>query len=117
MITLIEILLIYIGLGALTYLIAQHQTDKKLTHFQQTLFLTLGILFKPVIMTILIIDGYILPKIRQKKTIKWIRKQYDKQLKNHDLTDEERQNIIHKRDSMITFLSNVNKSEPDEYEE
>jgi DNA integrity scanning protein DisA with diadenylate cyclase activity len=110
-IIIIKGLLIYILLGGLIYLIGLSQADKELTHFKQTLFLTLGIIFKPVIVLILIVDGYILPTIRQKRTIRYIRNTYNKVLKNADLTDEERLNIIHKRDTMITFLSNVGKSE------
>jgi hypothetical protein len=117
MITIIYMTLIYILLGAISYLVAQRINDKELTLFEQQLFIFLGIIFKPVIMAILIIDGYILPTIRQKKAIKYINKQYNRQLKNRDLTDEERQNIIHKRDTMITFLRNVTKSEFDEDEE
>jgi predicted cation transporter len=114
---ILYITLAYLGTGALIYLIGQHFSDMELTHFQQSLFVTLGILFKPVILIILFIDGYILPTIRQKRTIKYIEKKYNKVLKNADLTEEERLNIIHKRDTMITFLNNVAESELDEDEE
>ena len=109
-------ILIYILVGSLIYLIGQHYADKELTHFQQTLFVTFGMIFKPVILLIMLIDGYVIPILRQKKAIRYINKQYNKQLKNRDLTEEERLTIIHKRDTMITFISNVEKSELEEDE-
>jgi DMSO reductase anchor subunit len=117
MITLLYIFLIYILLGSILYLVAENYNDKELTEFQQELFLFLGWVFKIPILIILLIDGYILPTIKQKSAIRMIKKQYNKQLKNKDLTDEERQLIIRKRDVLIDFLSNVGQSELEEDEE
>jgi hypothetical protein len=117
MITLLYSLLIYILFGAITYLTGIYYSYKKLTLFQQELFLLLGWIFKPINVLIILIDGYIIPSIKQKRAIKYINKQYNKALKNSDLSDEERKNIIHKRDTLISYISNLSKSEPDEYEE
>lgn len=117
MIIILYIILIYILVGGAIYLIGQNQADKELTLFKQELFLLLGFLFKPIIIAILSVDNYIIPKIKQKLTIRWINKQYNKYLKNKDLTDEERKAIIHKRDTIIAFLNTVCESEPDDNEE
>jgi hypothetical protein len=116
MISILYILLIYTLLGSVVYLIAQHQIDKELTHFKEELFLFLGFIFKPIITVILLIDGYLLPLLKQKRTIRYIKKQYNRQLKNDNLTEEQRQEIIHKRDAMVEFISNVG-SETDYDEE
>jgi len=117
MITILYSILIYFLLGSITYLVAQYQVDEELTPFKEELFLFLGFIFKAPIMLILLIDGYIVPTIKQKRTIKYINKQYNKQLRNEDLTEEQRQEIIHKRDTMVEFISNVCKSEIDYDEE
>jgi hypothetical protein len=116
MITLLYFILFYILLGSILYLIAQNKADKELTFAQQELFYLLGWFFKPVILFILLIDGYILPTLKQKSAIRYVKRQYNKQLKNEDLTYEERQNIIHKRDTMITFLNSLSESEINEDE-
>jgi len=113
MITILYIILIYILLGSITYLIAQNQADEELTPFKEEVFLLLGFVFKPTITAILLIDGYLLPLLKQKRTIRYIKKQYNGQLKNDNLTDEQKQEIIHKRDAMVEFISNVGKSETD----
>lgn len=117
MITILYIISIYVLVGAVVYLIAQQQNDENMTLFKQELFLLLGFIFKPIIITILVVDEFMIPKIKQKLTIRWIKKQYNKQLKNKNLSDEERQLIIHRRDALVNFFSNVIQSEPDEYEE
>jgi hypothetical protein len=109
-------ILIYILLGAIVYLIAQNQIDGELTSFKEELFLFLGFIFKPIITVILLIDGYLLPLLKQKRTIRYIKRQYNKQLKNDNLDEEQRQEIIHKRDAMVEFISNVG-SETDYDEE
>jgi hypothetical protein len=117
MITLLYFILIYILLGAVIYLIAVQQSDKTLTLFKQELFLLLGFIFRPIILIILSLDNYIIPAFRKRRTIKYINKQYNKMLKNEDLSDEERQNIIHKRDTLINFLNTIDQSETEENEE
>lgn len=107
MITILYLILTYLLLGSVVYLIAQSQGDNELTPFKRELFLFLGAFFKIVITIILIIDGYIIPKIKQKKAIRFVNKQYNKQLRNKSLTSEQRQEIIDKRDAMIEFINNV----------
>lgn len=117
MITILYFVLIYTLLGGLVYLIAQSQADEELTPFKQELFLFLGWVFKIIIILIILLDSYIFLPLKQKATIRWIKKQYNKQLKNKNLTDEDRQEIIKKRDTLVAFFSNVGQSEIEEDEE
>jgi cytochrome c biogenesis protein CcdA len=104
MMTILYILLIYALLGSITYLIGQimHTKNKKILLIYYYLVLIFGIVIDLIIFT----DEFIIPTIKNKVDIFWVKRKYNKFLKIKDLTDNDKQLIIKARDEMVRFLSN-----------
>lgn len=106
MITLLYIVLIYILIGSLVYLSSRYFVNKELSHFTQVLFWTLGIIFAPVIKTIMYIDFYngmsrfdkVISKtlkrndVSKEDVVEWINK--------GNYTDEERKKLLEYNDKL-----------------
>jgi hypothetical protein len=103
---IIYLILIYTLLGSIVKLLAQNEDIEKLTYYKMLIYFISNIIFMPIIILIKILDT-IIPTLKQKRTIRYIKKQYNRQLMNDNLTEEQRQEIIHKRDAMVEFISNI----------
>ena len=93
MINLTYILGSYIIGGALSYLYAEHNIHKDISHFKQSLLYTLGFIFRPVILGIMELE-----KLKSKylicKSIKQINKQLDRIEEAIPLVSEKEKNIL-----------------------
>lgn len=119
MITILYILLIYVLIGSVIYLIAQHQDEdaEEMTLFKQELFLLLGFIFKPVILIIILIDGNIKPYIKYRKTIEYIRFKYGMKLLNPLINNEDRKILETQTNRLINLITDIYENGVEEYEE
>ena len=108
MINLTYILGSYIIGGALSYLYAEHNIHKDISHFKQSLLYTLGFIFRPVIVGIMELE-----KLKSKyliyKSIKQINKQLDRIEEVIPLVSEKEKIILLKSkeywENMLKILS------------
>lgn len=110
MIILIYSILIYTLLGASVYLIAQrHQfKGKKLTYFTMIFYTISDYVFMPVIRLIEFIENY--------KIMLEAKKRFNEILEDKSLTQEEKQEIMDRRDEIIDYLTNLSDEVDDDEE-
>jgi len=110
MLTILYSILIYILTGALVYLIAQrHQfKDKQLTYAKMIFYTGADYIFMPIIRLIEFIENY--------KIILEANKQFKEILADTSLTQEEKQEIIKRKDEIIEYLSNLSEEDLDNEE-
>jgi len=111
MLIMLYSILIYQLLGAIVYLIGQNLHTKNSGILM--LYYYLVLMFGIAIDFIIYIDNFLIPTIKNKIDIFWVKRQYNKFLKMKDLTEDDKQLIIKARDEMVRYLSNTN----DEVEE
>jgi len=112
MLIILYIILIYILLGSVIYLIGQNLHTKNSGILM--LYYYLVLMFGMAIDLIIYLDDSLIPTIKNKTDIFWVKRQYNKFLKIKDLTEDDKQLIIKAKNEMVRFLSNVDGVQDDE---